>query len=138
MYLKGFCCWFYNQQNHLFELGRIIIFVLGLHAMTTSLICVKLKFKLRNSFVFKSLKKWWRWSNQLYWFLRASPDGDYLPVLFIDELSFRVRDLLVINQHLKLISTINIFIYTCMYSAFYLTKTDFAMISLLAVWIFNV
>lgn len=31
----------------------------------------------------------------LPFFFRISPDGDYLPVLFIDELSFRTKDLAV-------------------------------------------
>ncbi|XP_061197594.1 lipid scramblase CLPTM1L-like [Saccostrea echinata] len=37
----------------------------------------------------------------IYRYFKASPDGDYLPVLFIDELSFRVRDLLPINKTSK-------------------------------------
>lgn len=36
--------------------------------------------------------------HDIYRYFKASPDGDYLPVLFIDELSFRVRDLLPINK----------------------------------------
>ncbi|XP_048259970.1 cleft lip and palate transmembrane protein 1-like protein [Haliotis rufescens] len=35
---------------------------------------------------------------EVYKYLKTSPEGDYLPIVFIDELGFRTKDLLPINE----------------------------------------